>query len=150
MNRDGTPLRTEVAALLQDLPKDRDQLLPALWRVHDRYHALSPDLLGAVAAEMGIPYAEAYGVASFYALFAWDGSPRPTIHLCTDVMCGLAGAASLYEAARRTWEAKGVHIKESPCLGHCEQAPAAMAGDRIAGRVTAPALDALIQEARHD
>jgi NADH-quinone oxidoreductase subunit F len=61
-----------------------------------------------------VPPAEAYGVASFYALLALEERPADVLHVCTDLSCRLAGAKV----------PEGAH--ESPCLGLCERAPASL------------------------
>src|SRR5260221_7515431 len=48
----------------------RDQLLPALHDLQSRVGWISPEALGYVCRRLTVPPAEAYGVASFYALFA--------------------------------------------------------------------------------
>jgi NADH-quinone oxidoreductase subunit F len=59
-----------------------------------------------------VPPAEAYGVASFYALLALEPREPEALHVCTDLSCRLAGATV----------PPGAHA--SPCLGLCERAPA--------------------------
>jgi NADH-quinone oxidoreductase subunit F len=71
--------------------------------------------LGYVCRRLEIPPAEAYGVATFYALIALDERPADVLHVCTDLSCRLAGYDELPEGAH-----------PSPCLGLCERAPAAL------------------------
>ena len=63
---------------------------------------------------LDVPPADAYGVASFYALIALEERPADVLHVCTDLACRLAGA-NVPEGAL-----------SSPCLGLCERAPAAL------------------------
>src|SRR5262245_15730829 len=55
----------------------RHLLLPALHAVQDRLGWISPEALDYICERLAMPPAEAYGVASFYALFSL--APRPTI-----------------------------------------------------------------------
>ena len=70
--------------------------------------------LGYACRRLEVPPAEAYGVATFYALIALEERPAEVLHVCTDLSCRLAG----YELP------EGAH--PSPCLGLCERAPAAL------------------------
>jgi NADH-quinone oxidoreductase subunit F len=101
----------------------RHRLLPALHALQDRVGWVSRAGLGYVCRRLGVPPAEGYGVASFYALFALEPRPRVVAHVCTDLACKLSGGERVLEEARR---ARPGEVLESPCLGLCEAAPAAL------------------------
>jgi NADH-quinone oxidoreductase subunit F len=88
-------------------------------------------------------------VASFYALFSLEPQPPVVAHVCTDVACLAAGAPDLVAAVERQRQGNGnATWLESPCLGLCERAPAALvtlAGEQPAEHPLAPAEpDALL------
>jgi NADH-quinone oxidoreductase subunit F len=122
---------------LAEARERRHLLLPALHAAQARVGWISPGALGHACARLGIPPAEGFGVASFYALFALRPRPRRVVHVCDDIACMAAGADGIKAALARDFgaagEAKdGAAWLPSPCLGLCEQAPAAMhveAGD---------------------
>ena len=58
--------------------------------------------LGYVCRRLTIPPAEAYGVASFYALFALEPRPPRVAHVCTDIACMCRGGTELVEELERT------------------------------------------------
>ena len=129
----------------------RDLLLPVLHAVQDRVGYISPGAIGHLCRRLSIPPAEAYGVASFYALLATSPLPPAVVHVCDDMACRLAGAEQLCADLERTLGPAG-HPREgddrtwkrSPCLGQCERAPAALftvAGDPAVRASTGP-LDA--------
>ncbi len=91
----------------------RHLLLPALRAAQRRVGWVSEGALGYASRRLAVPPAEAYGVASFYALIALDERPADVTHVCTDLSCALKGA-TVPEGAL-----------PSPCLGLCERAPAA-------------------------
>jgi NADH-quinone oxidoreductase subunit F len=98
----------------------RHLLLPALRAAQRRVGWVSEGALGYASRRLDVPPAEAYGVASFYALLALEERPADVLHVCTDLSCRLAGAEV----------PEGAHA--SPCLGLCERAPASLrtiAGD---------------------
>ena len=53
----------------------RHLLLPALWALQERIGWISPGGLNEICRRLTVPPADAYGVATFYALFALE--PRP-------------------------------------------------------------------------
>jgi NADH-quinone oxidoreductase subunit F len=98
----------------------RHLLLPALRAAQRRTGWVSEGALGYASRRLEVPPADAYGVASFYALLVLEERPPDVLHVCTDLSCRLAGAEL----------SDGAH--PSPCLGLCERAPASLrtiAGD---------------------
>ena len=90
----------------------RRLLLPALRAAQLRVGWVSEGALGYASRRLSVPPADAYGVASFYALLALEERPADLTHVCTDLSCALKGARV----------GPGEHA--SPCLGLCERAPA--------------------------
>src|SRR5262249_33253683 len=90
----------EVAAvqgLLGDRPRERALLIEYLHLIQDSQSCLPEGYLQALAAELNIPMAEVYEVATFYAHFdvVGDSEERPpqvTIRVCDSLSCMLAGA----------------------------------------------------------
>ncbi len=115
----------------------RHHLLGALHALQDRVGWISPGGLGELSRRLDVPPAEAYGVASFYAMFAMEERPLKTVHVCADLACQTRGAGALMDALENEpgWT-------PSPCLGLCERAPAVLvieAGEHPHEAVIAPA-----------
>ncbi|MER5475706.1 NAD(P)H-dependent oxidoreductase subunit E [Streptomyces sp. NPDC002734] len=124
----------------------RDLLLPGLHAINDRIGWISDGALDYLCRRLTVPPAEAYGVATFYALFSVKPRPRTVLHVCTDIACAPAGADGVLAAAReRLGPGSGVQVQASGCLGLCERAPAALAiraGEPVRTAVAAPATAA--------
>lgn len=123
-----------VRTLLGDKPRQRDLLIEYLHLIQDHYHHISSDHLAALAGEMGIPMAEAYEVATFYAHFdvVRDGETPPpplTVRVCDSLSCELAGSNELLAALP---ERLGfdVRVVRAPCMGRCDCAPVVEVGHR--------------------
>jgi NADH-quinone oxidoreductase subunit F len=149
----------------------RDRLLPALQALQARVGWISEGGLGYVCDRLNVPPAEGWGVATFYALLATSPRPRRVVHVCDDIACKCAGAdaviAALESAAGPALHhaPHGSHVTvagrgawmRSPCLGMCDQAPAALVTDagehpreRLLGQVTADRLTDLLSGADPD
>ena len=130
----------------------RHLLLPVLHEVQSRIGWISPGALGYVCRRLTIPPAEAYGVASFYALFALEPRAPLVTHVCTDIACMCRGGSELVAELERAAGPAGEHAGngraiwlESPCLGLCERAPAVLvtrAGEEPREHEIAPATAA--------
>ncbi|WP_086769746.1 NADH-ubiquinone oxidoreductase-F iron-sulfur binding region domain-containing protein [Streptomyces bobili] len=121
----------------------RDLLLPGLHAVNDRVGWISEGALDYLCRRLTVPPAEAYGVATFYAMFSVRPRPATVLHVCTDLACTVAGAQDLCAGIEAgLGPGSGVHVERGPCLGLCERAPAALAvraGDPVRTAVAAPA-----------
>ena len=95
----------------------RHLLLPTLHAVNDRVGWISPAAIDHIAERLDVSPAEIYGVATFYGLFSTQERPERQVHACVDLVCRSRGVTD-----DRLPE--GAH--PSPCLGMCEQAPAAL------------------------
>jgi formate dehydrogenase len=143
--RQGAPAAdAEIAALLGDRPRDRDLLIEHLHLIQDRYGRLSADHLQALGDVMGLPMAEVYEVASFYAHFdiVLDGERDPaplTIRVCDSLTCEMMGAQDLL--ARLPGKVgPGVRVVRAPCMGRCDCAPVAEVGHRHIDHATTQTL----------
>jgi len=131
----------------------RHLLLPALQAVQARVGWISEGALTYICARLTVPPAEAYGVATFYALLSTTPRPKRVLHVCDDIACRCKGAAELCAALEKSegWI-------RSPCLGLCDQAPAALVtvagpkpAERLVGNMTAAkAKDLLKSDAALD
>ncbi len=113
----------------------RHLLIPVLHAVQERIGWISPGALDHICERLTVPPAEAYGVASFYALFRTTPSPGAVVHVCDDLACQVAGAEELCEQMTRRFGAEGersafngtgVTWQRSPCLGQCDRGSAAL------------------------
>ena len=72
----------------------RHLLLPALWSLQERIGWISPGGLNELCRRLTVPPADAYGVATFYALLALEPRPPRVVHVCEDVACRCRGRSS--------------------------------------------------------
>ena len=126
--------REEIRALLGGRPRDRDLLIEHLHLIQDSQGCLSARHLQALAEEMGLPMAEVYEVASFYAHFdiVLDGEAAPaalTVRVCDSLTCEMMGAQRLL-AELETELGPDVRVVRAPCMGRCDRAPVAEVGHR--------------------
>ena len=112
----------------------RDLLIEHLHKLNDAYRCLHDRHLVALSKEMNIPMAEVYEVATFYHHFEvvrGDAqAPGVTIRVCDGLACELAGAQDLLARLPGLLGNADVRVIAAPCIGRCEQAPAAVVHQR--------------------
>jgi NADH-quinone oxidoreductase subunit F len=137
--------------------EQRDLLLPVLHALQAGVGWISEGGLNYVCKRLTVPPAEAYGVATFYAMLSVEERPRDVVHVCDDLACRIAGAKELCAALEEAVGPEGTATADgsatwhrSPCLGMCEQAPA-MLGQRTGrpdvalGGATMDSFDAIVR-----
>jgi NADH-quinone oxidoreductase subunit F len=132
----------------------RHLLLPAFHALQDRIGWISSEALNYICQRLDIPPAEAYGVASFYALFALAPQPPVVAHVCEDLACLMRGAHQLGTELEHALGPAGTPSSDnralwhrSPCLGLCDRAPAVLvlaAGESPHSQVCAPTTAAAV------
>lgn len=117
----------------QEARGQRHLLLPALHAVQNAVGYLSPGGINYICQRLNVPPADAFGVASFYALFALEERPPVVAHVCDDIACRLKGGLDICRGLEQRLGPAGSSSPEgsatwmpSPCLGLCELAPAAL------------------------
>ena len=145
----------------------RHLLLPALHAAQARAGWISEGALNYICKRLSVPPADAWGVATFYALFSTTPRPKRVLHVCDDIACRCRGANELIarlakEVGPEHHAPAGDHVEvadfawmRSPCLGMCDQAPAALlqeAGvaprDTLIGNVTVELARVTLSEAK--
>ncbi len=111
------------------LRDQRHQLLPVLHALRDRVGWVSRGGLEHACRRLGVPPAEAYGVASFYALLPLSEQPPLAVHVCDDLACRDKGGLEICTGLERRFGPAGTAVAgatwhRSPCLGLCDRAPA--------------------------
>jgi NADH-quinone oxidoreductase subunit F len=132
----------------------RHLLLPALHALQSDVGWISRGGLNYVCQRLSVPPAEAYGVATFYAMFGVERRSRDVVHVCDDLACRIAGGLELCarlerEAGPEGTDAGGWTWARSPCLGMCDQAPALFAqragrSEVALGAATAATVEATV------
>jgi formate dehydrogenase len=132
----------DVQKILGDAPRERSLLIEHLHRIQDARGYLPASYLVALAQEMKLAMTEVYEVATFYHHFDvidTDDTPPPpiTIRVCETLSCKMAGADALHDALIAAGDAN-VRVLGAPCIGRCEQAPAAVVGRNPIDCATVP------------
>lgn len=135
----------EVQALLGDAPRRPDLLIEYLHTLQDHFACLPTGHLAALAQELRMAQAEVYEVATFYHHFevVREGETVPpalTVRVCAGLSCEMAGASDLLARLPAILGAE-VRVLAAPCIGRCEQAPAALVGQ---GAVAQASIESIL------
>ena len=145
----------EVQQLLGGASRQADLLIEHLHKIQDHFGHLSAAHLAALAQEMRLPQTSVYEVATFYHHFdvvkEGDAAPAPlTVRVCDGLSCEMAGAQDLLKKLPALL-GRDIRVIAAPCIGRCEQAPAAVVGQNPVANASCEKVAALIAagEVRH-
>src|SRR5919197_3582094 len=123
-----------IPAIEAYIPMGRSGLLPALHAAQKIYGWISEPVATQIAKSLRVSLVDVHGVIEFYSLFYNEPVGRRIIRVCTDQACALKGADGLLHHLCQHYDIQpggttgdgALTVEASPCLGLCEQAPAAL------------------------
>ena len=138
----------QVQQLLGSESRQPDLLIEHLHKIQDHFGNLAAAHLAALAQEMGLAQTEVYEVATFYHHFdvVKEGETAPaalTVRVCDGLSCEMAGARDLLKKLPALL-GKEVRVIAAPCIGRCEQAPAAVVGQNPVANATLANIQSVV------
>jgi NADH-quinone oxidoreductase subunit F len=123
-----------IPAIESYIPLGRSGLLPALHAAQKLYGWISEPVATEISKSLRVPLADIHGVIEFYSLFYNEPVGKRIIRVCTDQACALKGGDKVLHhlcahhglEPGQTTPDLSLTVESSPCLGLCEQAPAAL------------------------
>jgi NADH-quinone oxidoreductase subunit E len=142
-------------------------LLGILEKLQDanRHKYLPMETLEYVALRTGIPQAQVYAVATFYALFNLEPQGTHTVAICRGTACHTRGSRMLLERVKLqlglddasaadkmtlTTPDRKFTVRTVACFGQCALAPVVELNHAIRGHVSEQALIREVEQIRKD
>nr|WP_298249389.1 formate dehydrogenase subunit gamma [uncultured Halomonas sp.] len=129
-------------------------LLPILHALQDRLGFIPDQAVPIIAESLGQTRAEVHGVISFYHHFRTTPPGTHVVQICRAEACQAMGARALEAHAKaslgidyhQTTADHEITLEAVYCLGNCACGPSVRVDDRVLGRVSPEAFDALVDE----
>jgi len=131
-------------------------VLTALHEITARCGYLPEDEVRKAATELGVPLAQMFSAATFYAAFSFKPCGRHKIQVCEGTACYVKGAAALMAELRaqlgiapdETTDDLAFTLKRVRCVGSCGLAPVVRVDGDTHGRLTSSALGTILAKYR--
>ncbi len=123
--------QAKIKAYVEAYPEKQGAVMRALWLAQEKFGFLPAEVMQLVAEEIGMPYAQVYGVATFYTQYYKEKKGDHVLDVCTCFSCGLTGGYDMLrhiedklkiKAGETTADGK-ITLQEAECLGACGSAP---------------------------
>lgn len=132
-------------------------IMRVLWLAQEKFGYLPPEVIRLSAEATGMPYAKAYGVATFYTQYFKKKTGKHVLDVCTCFSCQLCGG---YDMLHYLEEKLGIKsgetttdgeftIQQAECLGACDAAPMLqVTNGRYVMQLTPEKIDAMLDALR--
>jgi NADH:ubiquinone oxidoreductase subunit E len=135
---------------------DAGAVLTALHEISARFGYLPEEEVRKAANDLGVPLAQMFSAATFYAAFSFKPCGRHKIQVCEGTACYVKGAAALMTklqaelgiAPDETTADLAFTLKRVRCVGSCGLAPVVRVDDETFGRLMSSALGAILARYR--
>ena len=123
--------KTKISQWVSQYPTSDGAVMWTLWLAQEKFGFLAPEVMQLVAAELSLPYAQVYGVATFYTQYFKAKKGMFVLDVCTCFSCQFSGGYDILAYLEQKLNVKRGHtsacgrytLQEAECLGACGSAP---------------------------
>ncbi|MFP4111732.1 MAG: NADH-quinone oxidoreductase subunit NuoE [Candidatus Woesearchaeota archaeon] len=134
--------------------KKRDELITILQSIQEKEGFLSKEKLRDTAKDMNIPFAEVYGVSTFYNFFKFKKEGKYQIQVCRGTACHIKGSGTLFEYLKKKLNIEDKEttgdglftLQAVNCLGTCSLAPCMMINGTVYSKLTEKKIDEILSQ----
>jgi [NiFe] hydrogenase diaphorase moiety large subunit len=151
-----TNLEQAVREICQACGNDRTRMMDICRAVQDRFAGVSGEAMDLIARACKCPRVEVESVVSFYAFFSEKPKGTIVIRLCDDIVDRLKGYDRVAKALSQelgiqfgeTTSCGKFTLEHTPCIGLCDQAPAAMVNEVMVTKLSPASAREMVKQLR--
>ncbi|MFP4562469.1 MAG: NAD(P)H-dependent oxidoreductase subunit E [Spirochaetia bacterium] len=119
--------------------RDSTRLMDIVRAVQEKLGCVSEKAIDEIAQVVSVPRVKVEGLVTFYSFLSKEPKGNIVIRLCNDIIDRMFGADIIAEALSRelgidfgeTTPDGEISLEYTPCIGMCDQAPAALVNDEV-------------------
>ena len=130
---------------------EQGALIPVMHEAQDIYGYLPIEVQKMISEGLGVPLAEIYGVATFYARFTLEPKGEHHIGVCLGTACYVKGSGKILERIEKNLNLKvgctedgKFSLEATRCIGACGLAPVLTIGEEVYGRLVEDDIDGIL------
>lgn len=133
---------------------NKENLIMILQAIQRRYNYLPKPAIDYLAAKIGVPMSQIYGVTTFYSTFSLEPRGRNIISICLGTACHVRGGARVHEkleelldiADSQTTEDKRFTLESVRCIGCCSLGPVIKINEDMHGRISSDEVKKVLDQ----
>jgi [NiFe] hydrogenase diaphorase moiety large subunit len=145
-----------IRKICEQYGRNRARLMDIVREVQAQFGCISGPAMQAIAKELNVHRVEVHGMVSFYAFLSEQPKGGVVIRLCNDVIDQMAGVEDVGRAFEdelgiqfgQTTPDGRITLEWTPCIGMCDQAPAALVNDVVVTELSTDAARRIVRELR--
>ncbi|MDY6968421.1 MAG: NADH-quinone oxidoreductase subunit NuoE [Spirochaetota bacterium] len=143
LKKEEEAMLNDITSKLCDFEQNRNNLIPILQMIQNKYSYLAPQAIEMVAKHIDTSSCEVYGVATFYNQFRFNPPGKHQIKVCLGTACHVKGGDIILENFERklgiksgeTTPDREYSVEKVACVGCCALAPVAIIDEEIQGYI---------------
>jgi len=151
-----TPQAEAVRQICCDCGNDRSRMMDIVRAVQEQFGCVSGETMDLIAEAVSAHRVEVESVVSFYAFLSTRPKGKVVIRLCDDVIDEMKGSRRVAAAFKKelgigfgeTTPDGKFTLEQTPCIGMCDQAPAALINDTVVTWLSSDMARWMIEELR--
>ena len=142
----------ETRKLLKKFGRGRENLVPILQKIQGTMGYIPREAMIEVAAFLGIPEMEVFGVVTFYNQFRLNPPGKHSIRVCLGTACHMKGGYIVLDAWKRrlgidtsqTTPDREFDLETVACVGCCAMAPVTVVDEQVEGKTSPTRVDGIL------
>jgi len=138
--------------VLKKFGRKQGNLIPILQKVQEKLGYLPGDAMREIAAFLGIPEVDVFGVVTFYNQFRLNPPGKHSIRVCLGTACHMKGGYITMDAwkrrlgidVRQTTPDREFDLDSVACVGCCVMAPVTVVDGKPEGFVEPTKVDGIL------
>ncbi len=143
----------EIDDIIKREMQDDGSLIAVLEAIQAKYRYLPFEALVLASERVGVPFSQAYSVATFYHAFSLRPKGKHCLHVCMGTACHVRGSPQVLDRLQTklgvkpggTTRDRLFTLETVNCLGACALGPIVVADGEYSGQMTAQKADALLK-----
>ena len=153
-------MSAKIAQVVQEIcaasGNNRGRLLDIVRGVQEQLGHVPGEAIRAIASEVGCPRVDVESVVTFYAFFGKERRGKVVIRVCDDIIDRMAGVEQVIRTfedelgirAGQTTPDGAISLEKTPCIGMCDQAPAALVNEVVVTELFSDKARTMVRELR--
>ncbi len=147
-----------IKEICQSCGHDRTRMMDIVRAVQQKLGCVSSEAMDLIAQEVSVHRVEVESVVSFYAFLSSRPKGKVVIRLCDDIIDEMAGSGCVGAAfseelgidfGETTPDGK-ITLERTPCIGMCDQAPAALINDVVVTYLSSDAVRSIVRNLKEN
>ncbi|MCK5094458.1 MAG: NADH-quinone oxidoreductase subunit NuoE [Spirochaetes bacterium] len=148
----------KIDQIIEKFKNEKGTIIGLMQDIHGEYRYLPEEVLLKVSAELDIPMAKLYTLATFYKSFRLEPVGKHHVRVCLGTACHVNGATKIVETLERelgvksgqTTEDNQFTLETVNCLGACALGPLMLVDGEYHGKIDQGKLKKLLNKYRKD